>query len=389
MYRQFIFKAILIVVFFIPLKLWSQIDSVTVGGILKNSTAQKIVSISVVLTDDQGKAKYYGSPLISDRFSIRLPKQDNVTEAMLRIIPEDRNMVVMYHPLSLFIQDDDVVVDGDGYNLAAVHVSGGIDNNLYNELRQRTAPFSMKVQKLYALMQNKSLALSEIARDSIMTQIKVLGAEERKLQKDFIANHPQSFASLSMLSRMENSYSSDDFKIAFEGLDDKYKQTRIATELYAFIEKNSVTTKGEDAKIFDRTTATGARFELSELQGQVVLLDFWGSWCGPCRASMPHLKDLYKRYSAQGFEIVGIAQERGNTLAESKAAWTKAIDELGIHWINVLNNEDKEHFDIVKEYGVSSFPTKILLNKEGKILIRLTSSAADDIDIALKKIYGF
>lgn len=188
---------------------------------------------------------------------------------------------------------------------------------------------------------------------------------------------------------MKNRYTTDDYAKAFEGLTDRYSSTRMAKTIYSNIEKESVTRKGAKAFDFERTTLSGEAFRLSELKGQVYLLDFWGSWCAPCRASMPHLKDLYNRYKDKGFEIVGIAQEHGKTFEQSSTSWKKAVDELGIHWINVLNNENNEELDIVKLYRVTGYPTKILVDEHGEIILRVTASATDDIDVALKKVYGF
>jgi thiol-disulfide isomerase/thioredoxin len=188
---------------------------------------------------------------------------------------------------------------------------------------------------------------------------------------------------------MKSSYTSEDYKLAFNRLDSSYKSTTIGKAVQASIEKELVTAKGNAAPLFMRTTASGTPFSLEKMQGRVILLDFWGSWCGPCRASMPHLQQLYSRYKNKGFEIIGIAQERGKTLDDSKKSWRKAIEELNLPWTNVLNNENKEQMDIVKEYQISGFPTKILVDENGKIILRVIASATDDIDIALKKIYGF
>jgi len=128
---------------------------------------------------------------------------------------------------------------------------------------------------------------------------------------------------------------------------------------------------------------------LSAYKGRTILLDFWGSWCGPCRASHPHLKELYKKYKDKGFEIIAIAQERGKTLHESKNSWLKAIADDDINWVHILNQDGVEKQDLVKSYRVNAFPTKILVDTEGKIILRITASATDDIDKALEKVYGY
>ncbi|WP_166437065.1 TlpA family protein disulfide reductase [Niastella caeni] len=114
----------------------------------------------------------------------------------------------------------------------------------------------------------------------------------------------------------------------------------------------------------------GKNVDLNALKGRYVLLDFWGSWCRPCRASHPHLKELYAKYKDKGFEIVGIASEHAKTKEECIRLWKTAITEDGLTWLQVLNNENALKFDAVKEYNVTAFPTKILLDRDGNIIGR-------------------
>jgi hypothetical protein len=97
---------------------------------------------------------------------------------------------------------------------------------------------------------------------------------------------------------------------------------------------------------------------------------------------------VYSRYKDQGFEIVGVAQENNPVLEENRKAWKEAIVKDDINWIQVLNNEDVEKFDAVKAYGVSAFPTKILLDREGKIIDRYVGFGGDELDKKLKALFG-
>lgn len=127
---------------------------------------------------------------------------------------------------------------------------------------------------------------------------------------------------------------------------------------------------------------------LSSLKGKYVLLDFWGSWCGSCRASHPHLKEIYSKYKEKGLEIVGVANEKSDNLEDAKKAWLKAISDDGIGWIQVLNNYDKASTDLLMSYGINGFPTKILLDKNGKVLFKIVGSGGDELDQKLKTLFN-
>lgn len=107
---------------------------------------------------------------------------------------------------------------------------------------------------------------------------------------------------------------------------------------------------------------TGADISLEGLKGKYVLLDFWGTWCGPCIADIPSIKTLYDQTDRNKLEIVGIAHQ------SAPAAITKAIGEHGISWPQIVSSADN---DIVGRYGVTGFPTKILIDPQGIVVSKI------------------
>jgi peroxiredoxin len=118
---------------------------------------------------------------------------------------------------------------------------------------------------------------------------------------------------------------------------------------------------GGEAPEIRQQTPTGGTVALSELRGKVVLIDFWASWCRPCRIENPNVKRVYSKYASKGFEILGVSLDR------DQAAWVKAIKDDGLPWKHVSdlgfwNNA------AAQEYGVQSIPYTVLVDREGKIL---------------------
>lgn len=131
---------------------------------------------------------------------------------------------------------------------------------------------------------------------------------------------------------------------------------------------------------------------LASLKGKVVLLDFWGSWCHPCRMSHPHLREVYARYKDAGFEILGVSNERGDA-SKWKENWTKAMDADQMTWLNVLNTDASTDKDkgVLDAYDVKAFPTKILIDREGKIVVKLvgnSESSRKALDAAMERLLG-
>ena len=113
---------------------------------------------------------------------------------------------------------------------------------------------------------------------------------------------------------------------------------------------------------FTLKTLDGKEIALSQLKGKVVLLDFWATWCGPCKESIPHLIQLYQSYRESGFELVGMNVDRGDV--EVVRRFVKAMD---IPYPIVTAPED-----MVRSYRVTGIPAAFLIDKEGKIRDRMT-----------------
>ncbi len=116
----------------------------------------------------------------------------------------------------------------------------------------------------------------------------------------------------------------------------------------------------------DGVTHDDKKFTIEQYRGKVVLVDFWATWCGPCRAAMPALIELYDELHDEGFEVVGIS------LDQDKDALLKYIDENEIEWPNIFDadDSDSDRKALAERYGVNAIPTTFLLDKEGRVVAK-------------------
>jgi peroxiredoxin len=132
---------------------------------------------------------------------------------------------------------------------------------------------------------------------------------------------------------------------------------------------------GAEAPEISLPTPAGDTLSLSDLRGKVVLIDFWASWCGPCRRENPRVKALYERYKDQGFDILGVSLDR------DQARWEQAIAQDGLTWHHV---SDLKYWQSVaaRTYGVGSIPHTVLVDREGNIAAKKLRGAALEKKVA-------
>jgi peroxiredoxin len=116
--------------------------------------------------------------------------------------------------------------------------------------------------------------------------------------------------------------------------------------------------KGQEAPAIKLPNMKDSSVLLSSFKGKVVLLDFWASWCGPCRRSNPKLVKLYNAYKTQGFEIVAVS------LDQDKAAWVQAVRQDKLPYTQLIDNRGSQS-EVANNYGIYQIPTQYLVDKQG------------------------
>lgn len=218
--------------------------------------------------------------------------------------------------------------------------------------------------------------------------------ELSEISMAFLNKYPGSYATLTPLVSMSREMSADTLRKYFSRFSERSRRSPMGKTIQEELERKTLGVPGVTAPDFSTTDIDGKNLSLSGYKGKYVLLDFWASWCVPCRKGNPHLLDVYAKYKDKGFEIIGVASDDGK-----EEAWKKAVaqDKIGV-WKHILSGFDMEKLmrnekndkHIGKKYGVATLPTKILIDPNGMIIGRYGESEEDNkaMDKELEKVFN-
>ncbi len=250
--------------------------------------------------------------------------------------------------------------------------TGGSYNN--EELAKFNSNFERLQKKLGQFQQDNSNAMEQARQTNDTVTVNRFTKEYKSLEdnlKKFLENYPsenpKSYISLILLSQMINSPSNDfeKTKANFNVLASELKTTKIGKKLEERIQEISAISIGQIAPDFSAPDPEGKMVSLKESMGKVTIIDFWASWCGPCRVANPYLAYLYKEFHEKGLNIIGVSLDK----EDARDKWTQAIETDKLTWTQVSNLKFWND-PIVKQYNIQSIPATFLLDSEGKIVAK-------------------
>jgi len=182
----------------------------------------------------------------------------------------------------------------------------------------------------------------------------------------FANEHPDAYLSVISLSHIAAQPTMTQRAAkAYARLSPRLKQTTIGQGIAVQLAAPENTRIGKLAPDFEQTNPQGKKVRLSDFRKQYVLLDFWASWCGPCREENPNVLKAYNRWKDKGFTVFGVSLDGPG----QRAAWLKAIESDGLVWPQVADMKGWEN-SVAKIYGVRSIPLNFLIGPDGKIIAK-------------------
>jgi len=354
----------------------------TISGKISNAPSASVITLSRIVNnaplpldsvqlDSDGKYKLSSVASPSEVFVVSLGRRSP-------------HIQIIVNP------GDQFEVNADARALIETYeVKGSKESELVAELTHhflRVQHSIDSLQKYYDKIIQKDT--TRAVREKRSAEIMKIGNTFRTYRKAFIDKNKNNMACLYALQGLNPDTDFDYFTIVDSVLlrnfvrADQVQQfhrfyLKISEKRKAYSQNEKMTSIGMPAPEISLPTPAGQTISLSSLRGKVVLIDFWASWCGPCRVENKHLKDLYEKYSEKGFEILQVS------IDTKRKDWIDAIKKDDLPWINI--SDLKANTAAVMVYNVQSIPQSVLVGKDGKIIGK--SLRGEDLEKKLEELF--
>jgi peroxiredoxin len=278
---------------------------------------------------------------------------------------------------SLFIGNETVTINGDIENLSALQVKGSGSEADFMVFEQT---FNIYFAQLNQLSQLSNSPDAASKRDSIGQAYQKVAMEIQSKVDNFIQQKKSSYVSPFLLV-VVNQLSDDVFLLErrYNSLSPEVQQSVYGTYLREQIDNGKVGAIGTEAMDFTQTDTAGLPVSLSSFKGRYVLVDFWASWCKPCRMENPNVLSAYERFKAKNFTVLGVSLDR------SREAWIKAIQDDKLAWSQVSDLKFWNNA-VAQQYRIQQIPQNFLIDPNGKIVGKNLRGA--DLDSKLCALLG-
>lgn len=338
-------------------------DPFTISGRLAKAGSNKMVILTFV--NSQGKTINDTAFLTNGKFTLKGTTAYG-NKAFLSLLPVEQDTgrrSAHYDSQQFYLEKGKYAVEGIDSIKTATITGGQAQKDFmeYNSkmggLLRQWRDVSDRFSKVYYAKRKDTVLIK-----AIQAEARPLHAKMEEVLDAFIFGHPDSYVTVDLVNSEKTTVIDSTF--------DRYYSALSPRVLRSFTGKK-ITEKYEKArqmaigKSFDFTQAdtAGQGFTLSSMRGKYVLVDFWASWCVPCRAENPHLLKAYQHFRNKNFEIVGVSVD------DSRAAWLKAVEKDGLPWMQVSDLKGFRN-EVAVKYGVTAVPQNVLVNPEGIIIAK-------------------
>ena len=224
-------------------------------------------------------------------------------------------------------------------------------------LKQPNEKLQDSLSELIAVTKDETL------KKELIKKLKEARQIDREMDINYVKNNPNSLIAANLLQVYATTWGKENVNELYQNLSTEIKNTSYGKNVRDFISLNQQITIGGKFADFEQTNTLGKKVKLSDIKAKYILLEFWGSWCGPCREENPRLVKTYQTFKAKGFEVLGVAAD------DNKAQWLKAVKDDQLPWQNVSDLKgDKNEAALI--YGITGYPTNYLIDENGIIIAK-------------------
>jgi len=291
---------------------------------------------------------------------------DNPQQAQLLLPPPGASYKHLQQEdvATVYLEKGTITLTGDGKPMQAV-ATGTPLNRENAALTAQTAPLQAKLTALSQTQRHQAAADTALARRTNV-QVARLTQQLNAVYVTYLQTHPVDPFSLYALAAYQGEQPDPaTYATLFQALAPSVRSSSHGQEVQQQIARLQRTALGALAPDFSLPDPNGKLVKLSDLRGQYVLVDFWASWCRPCRAENPNVANAYAAYRDQHFTVISISLDSQS----ARTAWLKAIRDDSLTWPQVSDLRGF-HTEVAQQYAVSAIPQNFLLDPQGRIVAK-------------------